>query len=149
MDGSTYSVKFEYWKRIVIACNNRTPGMKKSEWLEQNGINSHSFYNWQAKIRRAAAEEISMKQLSSAHGGCFDITDSLSQPSAVAMQAGHPVSAGPDPGGQSGFSPASYQLPPSVFVPGLMIQAGNCQIYVGDAVREQTLETVLRMLANA
>lgn len=149
MDKSTYSVKFEYWKRIVIACNNRTPGVKKSEWLEQNGINKHSFYNWQAKIRRAAAEEISVEQLSSDHGECFDITDSLSQSSAVVMQADHSEAVGSDLNNQTGFSSALYKSPTSAFAPELMIQAGNCQIYVGDTIHEQTLKTVLGVLANA
>ncbi|MCD7833635.1 MAG: hypothetical protein LUH00_06580 [Lachnospiraceae bacterium] len=149
MDGSTYLIRFEYWKRIVIACNNRTPGMKKSEWLEQNGINRHSFYNWQAKIQKAAAEEISIKQHSSDHGDCFDITDSLSQPSAVALQADRSVSVDHDSDNQSVFASASCKSPSSVFTPELMIQVGKCQIYVGDTVRGQTLKTVLGVLANA
>lgn len=56
MEHMTHEIRRQYWIDIVKRCNES--GMKKKDWLKQNGINDKAFYNWQRKLRKEAYQMI-------------------------------------------------------------------------------------------
>ena len=53
MDQLTTDIRKQSWMNIISECNSSS--LSKREWLEQNNVNSKSFYYWQNKLRREAA----------------------------------------------------------------------------------------------
>ena len=58
MDQSTHEVRAEYWKSIIVACNQRPAGQSARNWMNENGIREQSYYHWQRKFRKQAYEQM-------------------------------------------------------------------------------------------
>ena len=56
MDKCTHEVRMEYWKNIIIQCQNRPEGQSAKQWLKENGICEATYYLWQKKIRQHSYE---------------------------------------------------------------------------------------------
>ena len=56
MDKCTHEVRMEYWKNIIIQCQNRPEGQSAKQWLKENGICEATYYLWQKKIRQQSYE---------------------------------------------------------------------------------------------
>ena len=129
MDQKTLQIRRSQWEQIVLECNKASTS--KKEWCRQNGIDIKSFYYWQRKIRKAAAEAME---------GTAN-TASLQVPAPSSSFVELPFPSPPQLGGD----PAS----PQKLFPELMLQIGGCQIYVTSSIQEKTLDTVMRVIRNA
>ena len=52
MDQCTHEVRAEYWKKVILACGQRSAGQSAKSWLDQNGISEQSYYYWQKRFRK-------------------------------------------------------------------------------------------------
>ena len=63
MDKTTRKARFQYWadalRRCARECAER--GISKKQWIEEQGVSVKTFYNWQRRIRKAAAEQMERK----------------------------------------------------------------------------------------
>lgn len=126
MDKNSYIIRREQWLRIVKECNSRDQSISKSQWCHTNGVNIKSFYYWQRQFRN---ELLIQGAGSAAQVPAFvDITSQVSRSATISEVA---VSA------------------ERTLVPELMIQYGDFRVYVSGAVREQTLDTVMKILRHA
>ena len=130
MDQKSLQIRRSQWEQIVLEGNNAS--VSKKEWCRQNGISLKSFYYWQRKIRRTAAEALEESK-SSAHLQ----VPARSSSSFVELPAPFPS--------QSDRGPAL----PQDLVPELMLQIGGCQIFVTGSIQERTLDTVMRVIRKA
>ena len=62
MDKCTHEVRMEYWKNIIIQCQNRSEGQSAREWMNANGICEATYYAWQRKIRGQAYEQMNERK---------------------------------------------------------------------------------------
>ena len=62
MDKCTHEVRMEYWKNIIIQCQNRSEGQSAREWMNANGICEATYYAWQRKIREQAYEQMNERK---------------------------------------------------------------------------------------
>ena len=75
MDKCTHEVRMEYWKNIIIQCQNRPEGQSVKQWLKGNGICEATYYLWQKKIRQHSYEQMTEdKQFLSAPQKTEEIT---------------------------------------------------------------------------
>lgn len=129
MDQNAYQIRREQWRQIVNECTSRKEGLTKKEWCRQNGINTKSFYYWQHQFRCEA--ELSI----------------------VKPPAGAEISAPAFVDITSKLSSEAEKVVPDETVaslaPEIMIQTGDCRIYVSNAVSERTLDLVIRAIRNA
>ena len=61
MDQCTHEVRAEYWKKVILACGQRSAGQSAKSWLDQNGISEQSYYYWQKRFRKQAYDEMKEK----------------------------------------------------------------------------------------
>ena len=122
MDQNALAIRQAQWEQIVAECN--AAGISKKEWCAKNGIPEKSFYYWQRRIRQQIAAKNSCKSAD-------DISSSFVE---------FPIS--PSPASES-------KLPVPDLSPELMLQIGDCQLFIDGWVQEQTLSTVLKVLRNA
>lgn len=125
MDQKAFQIRLSQWEKIVIEGNKAS--ISKKEWCKQNGISEKSFYYWQRKIRMRAAETIETA------------TVPVPSPKTDFVEL-------PFPSAQQHFD---EHTPLSGLSPELMIQIGECRIFVTGAIQEQTLKTVLKAVGNA
>ena len=62
MDKCTTEVRMEYWKNIIIQCQNRPEGQTAREWMNANDICEATYYAWQRKIRRQTYEQMTERK---------------------------------------------------------------------------------------
>lgn len=64
MSQSSHKLREQHWMSIVQQCNRESEqeGITKTEWLERNNINYHSFYRWQQKLRNNIATDLLIGQ---------------------------------------------------------------------------------------
>ena len=122
MDQNALAIRQAQWEQIVAECN--AAGISKKEWCAKNGIPEKSFYYWQRRIRQQIAAKNSCKSAD-------EITSSFVE---------LPISPSP---------PSEPKLPVPDLSPELMLQIGDCQLFIDGRVQEQTLSTVLKVLRNA
>lgn len=127
MDKMSLQIRRSQWEQIVLEGNKAT--ISKKEWCSQNGINLKSFYYWQRKIRRAAAEAMAEAENT--------IPAHVPAPSPSFVELSFPSQASNGP------------APPQGLLPELMVQVGGCQIYVTGSIQEHTLDTVMKVIRNA
>ena len=48
----------EYWKNIIIQCQNRPEGQSAKQWMDANGICEGTYYLWQKRIRQQTYEQM-------------------------------------------------------------------------------------------
>ena len=126
MDQEALQIRRSQWERIIIEGNKAT--ISKKEWCKQNGISEKSFYYWQRKIRKQATKALETSKAVPVPAPCSAFVE-LPFPS-VPQSFREPVQS---PG-----------VPPE-----LIIQVGDCRIYVTGAVQEHTLCTVMKVIRNA
>ena len=61
MDKCTHEVRLEYWKDIIIQCQNRPEGQSAKEWMKANDICEATYYAWQRRVRRQTYEQMNEK----------------------------------------------------------------------------------------
>lgn len=61
---SSHKLREQHWMSIIQQCNreSKQEGITKLECMEINGINYHSFYRWQHKLRNNIASELLIAQ---------------------------------------------------------------------------------------
>ena len=128
MDQQTAEIRQAQWEQIVLEANNSS--ISKRDWCRQNGISEKAFYYWQRKIRRNAltAAEISpagMVPAVPSRSNCIEV------PVAPATLS------------------AADTVPSLATSPELMLQIGDCRIFVSGSVQEATLATVMKVVRNA
>ena len=64
MSQSSHVLREQHWMNIIQQCNRecKQEGITKTEWMERNGINYHSFYRWQQKLRNNIASDVLVAQ---------------------------------------------------------------------------------------
>jgi hypothetical protein len=91
-----------------------------------NGVNIKSFYYWQYQFRN---DLLIQSAVSSARLPAFvDITSQVSRSTPISEEA------------------VSVER---TLIPEVMIQCGDFRVYVSGVVREQTLDTVMKVLRHA
>ena len=128
MDQKAQQIRRSQWEQIVLEGNRAS--ISKKEWCRQNGISEKSFYYWQRKIRSQAAEALESEK-------AVPVCVGMSSSSFVELPFGSTAQT------FSGGS-ASPGLAPE-----LMIQIGDCRVYVAGTIREQTLSTALKVIRHA
>jgi putative transposase len=111
MDQNALAIRQAQWEQIVAECN--AAGISKKEWCAKNGIPEKSFYYWQRRIRQQIAAKNSCKSAD-------DISSSFVE---------LPIS--PSPASES-------KLPVPDLSPELLLQIGDCQLFIDGRVQEQT-----------
>ncbi len=129
MDQKSMQVRRSQWEQIVLECN-KAPVSKK-EWCLQNGINLKSFYYWQRKIRKTAVATLD------------ETTNAVSVQATVPSSSFVEISI-PSPTKVDGAIAPLHGLTPEV-----MVQVGECQVYVTGSVQEHTLSTIMKVVRNA
>ena len=126
MDQKSLQIRRSQWEQIVLEANKSA--ISKKDWCRQKGINLKSFYYWQKKIRNEAAKDME-----------------------EASNASLPVPAAPSAFVEIPFPSQSYREsePSHALSPELMIQIGDCRVYVAGTIQDRTLDTVLKVLRNA
>lgn len=125
MDKNSYKIRREQWLRIVTECNSRDQSISKSQWCRMNGVNIKSFYYWQYQFRN---DLLIQSAVSSARLPAFvDITSQVSRSTPISEEA------------------VSIER---TLIPEVMIQCGDFRVYVSGVVREQTLDTVMKVLRH-
>ena len=61
---SDKQMKLQYWLNVIRQC--RASGLTNQDWCEQNDVSLKSYYDWLAKIRKLALEDLPGKQYASA-----------------------------------------------------------------------------------
>ena len=125
MDQNALAIRRAQWEQIVAEGN--AAGISKKEWCAKNGIPEKSFYYWQRRIRQQIAAKNSCKsadEISVTSSSFVELPMNLSQPSEP-------------------------KLPVPDLSPELMLQIGDCQLFIDGRVKEQTLSTVLKVIRNA
>lgn len=125
MDQNALVIRRAQWEQIVAECN--AAGISKKEWCAKNGIPEKSFYYWQRRIRKQIAEANACEPM-----------DTISETSSSFVEL--PVSPPTSP---------DLKLPTPDLSPELMLQIGDCQLFIDGRVKEQTLSTVLKVIRNA
>lgn len=143
MDPKSAAVKLVKWEQVVIAANNS--GMKKKEWCAQNGINEKKFYYWQRKVRCKAIETMKALKTQGALGsGMTSETQALSltksQSDFVEVSIHHESAS--MPGGDT--IPAHHASQPE-----MVLEIGDCKLYIHSGIQEQTLAVVLKAIRHA
>ncbi len=116
MEVITHAMRRERWKAIIKECNES--GMKKKDWLEQNGINPKLFYRWQQKLRMEIGAELVLAQ-------------------SNAVSAVHSM---PD------FCPLTQ--PDSCRETTAVIRAGNVSVEISEDIPDDFLIRLMRAAAN-
>lgn len=57
MDQTTHDIRHATWQEIVKQCRQRPEGITIKQWCRDNDISEKSYYYWQRKFRREAAEQ--------------------------------------------------------------------------------------------
>lgn len=142
MDKEAAAIRFANWEQLIVVANSS--GLRKREWCAQNGITEKSFYYWQRKVREKAIE--TMKALK-------PVGESM--PAAIQQDQEMTLSRT-----ESSFVELSFQneapaIPAAPCEPApnnhaeLMLQVGDCQLFINGNIQEQTLATVLKVIRNA
>lgn len=126
MDRQVAELRYSQWEQIVLEANNSP--ISKREWCRKNGIREKTFYYWQRRIRLDA--------LASAEASSQGIVPVKSSQSAFIEVPVAPA-------------PATESPVPSIASPELMLQIGDCRVYVAGSIQESTLTTVMRVIRNA
>ena len=126
MDRQVAELRYSQWEQIVLEANNSP--ISKREWCRKNGIREKTFYYWQRRIRLDA--------LASAEASSQGIV-----PVKPSQSAFIEVPVAP--------APAVESPVPSIGSPELMLQIGDCRVYVAGSIQESTLATVVRVIRNA
>ena len=144
MDRISSQIRRENWRRIVQECNNRKPGITKKEWCRSNDISVKSLYYWQRQFRNEAA----VAAISAGSASFYDITSHLEADGTETF----PVSGlREEPAGTAVQETAPQGAPGTVPfpVPGIIVQTGECRIYVTDSAKRSTFRMVMEVLRDA
>ena len=128
MDQNAQQIRRSQWEKIVLEGNRAS--VSKKEWCRQNGISEKSFYYWQRKIRLQAAGALEARK---------DVPVCVGSPASTFVEMPLRSTAQTMNGGSA--SPG--------LTPELMIQIGDCRVYVAGTIQEQTLSTVLKIIRHA
>lgn len=131
MDQQTADIRYTQWTQIVSEAN--LSSLSKRAWCREHGIKEKSFYYWQRKIRKDTASSMN----TSAEVSIPPHADLTGKSSFVELSFhSSEVSEGSTPS-------------PSDMVPEMMLQLGDCRMYLTGAIREQTLRTVMKVIRDA
>ena len=129
MDQTAAAIRRAQGEQIVLEANNSA--IPKNAWCKQNGIKEKAFYYWQRKFRKeaaASAESAPAAAVPAAKSAFVELT----VPAAPAETA------------------SSVQEPfQKEFIPEILLQVGDCRLFITGAVRKQTLNTVMQVIRNA
>lgn len=144
MDRISSQIRRENWRRIVQECNSREPGITKKDWCRSNDISIKSLYYWQRQFRNEAA----VAAASAGSASFYDITGHLEAGESAAATAGE-LRVSSEPASMQGMStqaiPGTVPFP----VPGIVVQTGDCRVYVTDSAKRSTFRMVMEVLRNA
>lgn len=145
MDRISSQIRRENWRRIVQECNNREPGITKKEWCRSNDISVKSLYYWQRQFRNEAAVAAAA---SDGAASFYDITSHLEAGGTESFPVSNLREA---PAGTAVQETAPQDIPGIVPfpVPGIIVQTGECRIYVTDSAKRSTFRMVMEVLRNA
>lgn len=129
MDSNSHQVRRDQWLRIVTECNSCEQTLSKRQWCQMNGVNTKSFYYWQRQFRNELLLQSAASAAPVAAPAFVDITSCVSRSTATTSE--------------------EVLTKEGALVPELMIQSGDFRIYVSGAIREQTLDTVMKVLRHA
>lgn len=131
MDQHTADIRLAHWRQIIMEGNRAS--ITKREWCKQNGISEKSFFYWQRKIRKMAADSFAepADSLPAAMPG--------NNESAFVEIPMHAIS--PNIPGNDAI--------PSRISPELMVQVNDYLIFVTGSIHESTLKTVMKVIRDA
>ncbi len=129
MDHTAAAIRRAQWEQIVLEANNSA--IPKSAWCKQNGIKEKAFYYWQRKFRReaaASAESAAVCAVPAAKSAFVELT--------VPEAPAEPLASVKEPSLRK-------------FIPEILLQVGDCRLFITGAVKKQTLNTVMQVIRNA
>ena len=144
MDHISSQIRRENWRRVIRECNNREPGITKKDWCRSNDISVKSLYYWQRQFRNEAA----VTAASAGHTSFYEITGHLeTDGSAAATASGLRAACA----SMSVQDIAAQDIPgaSSFPLPGIIVQTGECRVYVTDSAKRSTFRMVMEVLRNA
>lgn len=144
MDQISTQIRRENWRRIVQECNNREPGITKKDWCRSNDISVKSFYYWQRQFRNEAA----VTAASAGQASFYEITGHLDTGGTAAATASGLMAACTSMPAQD---TAAQDIPGTAHfpLPGIIVQTGECRVYVTDSAKRSTFRMVMEVLRNA
>lgn len=144
MDHISTQIRRENWRRIVQECNNREPGITKKEWCQSNGISVKSLYYWQRQFRNEAV----VTAASAGQASFYDITSHLEADGTAAVMA---TERRVPSASVTAQDIGTQDIPGAVPFPisGIVVQTGECRVYVTDSARRSTFRMVMEVLRNA
>jgi len=131
MDQHTTDIRLAQWRQIIMECNRSS--ITKREWCKQNGVREKSFFYWQRKIRKMAADSLGAS-IASLPAAMPD-----NNPGKFVEVPMHTASSGLD----------GNEAMPSRISPELMVQVNDCRIFVTSSIHESTLKTVMKVIRDA
>ncbi len=144
MDHISIQIRRENWRRIVQECNNREPGITKKDWCQSNNISLKSLYYWQRQFRNEAAVTVA----AAGQNSFYDITSHLDANGTAADTVSElrvPSSSTPIEGTAGQDNPGTVPF----HLPGIIVQTGECRVYVADSAKKSTFRMVMEVLRNA
>ena len=133
------NVRMKKWAGILQEA--AASGVPKVTWCEQNGINRRQFYHWQKKIREFVLEQHPELGLSVPEGQIRAVNSQ--------MTSSLPIFYELNPQVESSSSTAHENSSAASFSAEAMIQLGQYQVYVGNAISERTLSMILSAIQHA
>ena len=124
MDQQAAAIRYSHWEEIVLEANRS--GIPKREWCKQNGLSEKAFYYWQRKVRA--------RVMASA-----ELPPALPEPQHAFVELPFSSSAS-----VTDRDSDSLENPPE-----LMLQVGDCRMFITGSVKETTLRTVLKVIRDA
>lgn len=136
MEANVHLRRLKEWAKLVFEAENSS---NKTVWCQENGIRYRKYMYWQQLVREYLLEhgdhslDSNDHDLPAAASGAPQLADITSK-----IQGEPPA------------LPGSYaDQDAACSSPELMVRYGDCQIYVGRSVSEETLTTVLRAIRHA
>lgn len=134
MNTQSHIIRLRQWARLVTEAENSG---NKAAWCRERNIPYKMYGYWQKRVRAYILEhgegsldtdDISLPAISSGTVDLFDVTSRIQSAPSCAV---------------------SHSDQDSAMQPELMLRYGDFHIYVGNAVTERTLTTVLKAVRNA
>ena len=124
MNQKAGAIRYSHWEEIVLEANRS--GISKRKWCKQNGISEKAFYYWQQKVRAQAM-------------AAAELPPALPEPQHAFVEL--PFSSS---------TPVTDRNPGSIEnLPELMLQIGDCRMFINGSINENTLRTVVKVIRDA
>lgn len=132
MDQTTYDIRRANWLEIIQQCQQRSANTTVKQWCLDQGISEKSYYYWQRKFRKEAAEQLSVP----------DVPDTeFKTPSVTFAEVPFSYTADPDKASESDTVVPVH--PTAVF------KWNNLTVAVTNDISDSLLSRIFREISHA